>query len=517
MADDYIFGPPICKVILLSKCQASAIMSVFQAIESHLTGVIMLEVFRKKGVNKTILWIISVVVISSFVLWGAAYRYDTGNSVGTMYGQNVSRNDFMRAYDDAQDQAIRVYGDRYFRNQGKIDLEQETWDRMILIKEAERRGVTVSDQEVVAFIASLPFVETNGQFDQVEYSLVLQRVFNRSSHDFENGVRKQLMIKKLLDQVAPEAPVSDAQLKAEYDKRNEKLTLAYVLFKASDFARNAQASDDELKKYYDLHKEEFREPPSIVLKYVQTKDKALADTLSKELTPGADFEAVAKPLKLEVKTSSAFSQDAPILTFASNPDNIDKLFKMKPGEYSPILEAPDGWQIVQIKDKNESAVPPLEAIKDKVKDAVLVEKGFALAKPQADKALGAIRETLKTKDFKQAATDLGLKPEETPAFGRRDYIANTGLVQEFQQEADALNMAKRLSGVISTSQGPAIIYLQKMEKPDNAQFESDKENFKEMLSAEKRSQVLITFMSELRAKADVKSRIKHQSRTGQAD
>ena len=117
---------------------------------------------------------------------------------------------------------------------------------------------------------------------------------------------------------------------------------------------------------------------------------------------------------------------------------------MKPGEYSPPLEAPDGWQIVQLKEKNESAIPALQDIKDKVKDAVLLEKGFALAKPEADKALIALTEALKTKDFKTAATGLGLKVEETPAFGRKDYIANTGLIQEFQQEADELNTDKKI-------------------------------------------------------------------------
>ena len=165
--------------------------------------------------------------------------------------------------------------------------------------------------------------------------------------------------------VAPEVALSDAQLKKEYQKRNEKITLEYVLFSASDFAKNAAAGDDEIKTFYEQHKEQFRLPPTIVLNYVQTKDKALADTLSKELTPGTDFAAVAKTLKLEVKTSSAFTQDAPILTFASNPDNVVKFFQMKPGEYSRPLEAPDGWQIVQLKEKNDSAIPALQDIKTK--------------------------------------------------------------------------------------------------------------------------------------------------------
>ncbi|MDE2027895.1 MAG: SurA N-terminal domain-containing protein [Candidatus Omnitrophica bacterium] len=471
----------------------------------------MLEVFRKKGVNQTILWVITVIVILSFGVFWTANRYDTGvNSVGTMYGHSVSRQDFEQAYDDARDQDIRTYGTDFFKNSAKFDLEAQAWDRLILLREARKRGIRISDAQVVDAIASMPFFQTGGKFDEVRYEETVQSPdgFDRPTHDFEEGVRRQLMIKKLVDQVAPEKTFTDAELRNIYDKRNEKITLQYVLFNAADYAKNVPVTDEGINKYYQQHHEEFAAPPSIVLNYVQTKNKALAQALSRQLVPGSDFAATAKKLNLEVKTSAAFTQDQPILTFAYNPDNIQKFFAMEPGEYSPVLEAPDGWQIVQLKEKHPSSIPALKDIKDKVKEALLLEKGFSLAKPQADKALAALTKALKTKDFKTAATDLGLKVQETPAFGRREFIASTGLIAEFQQEVDELNADKRLSGVIATSQGPAIIYLEKEQKPSKAEFDSDKENFREMLGAEERNQLLVAFITRLRAEADVHSRIK---------
>src|SRR5277367_3168479 len=99
----------------------------------------MLEVLRKKGVNKTILWIIAIIIILSFGVFGTAYRIDNiVNSAGTMYGHSVSTKDFQQAYLDARDQAIRLYGDEYFKNGGRIDMQQEAWDRLMLLKEAEK-------------------------------------------------------------------------------------------------------------------------------------------------------------------------------------------------------------------------------------------------------------------------------------------------------------------------------------------------------------------------------------------
>src|SRR5277367_6048627 len=106
----------------------------------------MLEVLRRKGVNKTILWIIAIVIILSFGVFGTAYRLDnTVNSAGSMYGHNVSIKDFQQAYLDAHDQALIMYG---YKNLNKLDLEQETWDRLMLVQEAQKQGIQVSDQEV---------------------------------------------------------------------------------------------------------------------------------------------------------------------------------------------------------------------------------------------------------------------------------------------------------------------------------------------------------------------------------
>jgi len=167
----------------------------------------MLEILRKKGVNKTILWIIAIVIILSFGIFGTAYRVDNIlNSAGTLYGRSVSIKDFQRAYYDARDQAIRTYGEEYFKNGNRLDMEQETWDRLMLLKEAENRDIRVTDQEIVAFIAAVPFFQRNGQFDQSLYEAIVQNpnLFDRPTHDFEEGVRKQLMIKKLMDAVAPD-------------------------------------------------------------------------------------------------------------------------------------------------------------------------------------------------------------------------------------------------------------------------------------------------------------------------
>src|SRR5262249_10618980 len=146
----------------------------------------------------------------------------------------------------------------------------------------------------------------------------------------------------------------------------------------------------------------------------------------------------------------------------------------KQGEYSPALETPDGWQVLKIKERKESSVPEFDQIKADVKTALLMDKGFALAKTKADNALKPIQEGLKAKTFKELAEAQVAKVDQPPLFGRGEYIANMGLIAEFQEATLKLNMQNRLSDVLTTSQGPAIIYLENVEPIDEKQFESDK-------------------------------------------
>ncbi len=475
-------------------------------------GVNMLDILRKKGVNKTILWVVATIIILSFGVFGTAYRLDnTVNSAGTMYGKSVSIKDFQKAYQDARDQAIILYGERFFKVSNMLNLEKEAWDRILLLQDAKKHGVKVTDADVAQFIASLPFFQRDGKFDQSLYLMIVKNrsIFDRTPHDFEEGIRSHLIIRNFLDEVAGSFVLSDEAFKQEFQKRNEKLTLSYILLDAATYAKGLSASDEEVTKFYTERKEQFKTAPSISVDYVQLKDKTAAFNLSAELTAQAKFEDLAKKYKTEIKTSNAFTHDQPILTFASNPEVIDALFGMKPGEYTKPQEVPDGWQIIRLKEKKDATIPAFEDIKDKVKETLLLQKGFEIAKTKADETLKAIKDT-KSNDFKSVAASLGFKVEKTPPFSRGEYIAQMGLIREFQEEAAKLTMNNQLSSVIATSQGPAILYLENIEPVSDEQFKAEEENFRQMLTAQRHNERIMEYLTKLRLEANITSKIKYR-------
>ncbi len=487
----------------------------------------MLDILRHKGVSRKILWGVAVIIILSFGVFGTAYRMDNVvNSAGSIYGRSVSLRDFEKAYMDSHDQAIITYGDRFFKMGQMLDLEREAWTRLIMLKEAKKQNITVTDQEVVDYIASIPFFQQAGKFDQRVYEGIVRNpsIFGRKPKDFEEGARRYLIVKKLLDQAAGETAITPEELKKEYVLRHEKIKLDYVLFSPEDFKKDLNVTDEEAQKFYNDRKDSFQEPPMVNVQYVhlfnpekaddkQKQDiKKIAIDIAHELTPKADFAAVAQKHNQTVKDSGFFTQEQPLLTFAWSPEFVDKIFAMKVGETSSPQESPDGWQIIKIKEKKEALVPPYAQITAKVKAALITQKAFDAATAKAEEAQKTIQEQVKTKDFKSVVEGMGLKLEETTPFSRGEYINAPGLIAEFQQESMNINQTRPLSGVVPTSQGPVILYLSSTEVVDDKKFEEDKTDFEQMMLAQRRNQAISTFVNKTKFEAKLKTDLKNKIR-----
>ncbi|MDO8675765.1 MAG: peptidylprolyl isomerase [Candidatus Omnitrophota bacterium] len=477
----------------------------------------MLSILRHKGVSKKVLWFITVIIVLSFGVFGAASGWDSTNSAGKIYGQSVSLRDFERAYMDSRDQALILYGDQLSKLGDRLDLENEAWDRLILSREAKKRGIKVSDAEVAALIAAFPFFQREGRFDRYLYEELVRNpgAFGRKPHDFEEGMRNRLMIKKMLDGVTGPMVIADDEVKQEYARRNEKIRLDYVIINPADFSAGLEASEKEIKEYYDRNAETLRAPATVNVQYViiALPDKKEAQAFAKALTPSADFVAAAKQAGYEAKESGPFTKDQPLLTFAWSPDLVEKLFAMKAGATTPLLEMPDGWQIARVKEHKDSAVPDLAVIKEAVQKTVIAQKAYAKAQAKAEEVLRSIKESVATgKDFKTSCQALNLDVRQTPEFSHGEYNPALGFAAQLQEASLKLEENNRLTDTVATPQGPAIAYLSSVVKVKDEDFEGEKDNYRQMLSARKRSQILTAFVTRLKLEAKLQSNVKDKIR-----
>ena len=184
----------------------------------------MLRQLRQKKVMKRILWGLAVIIIPAFVLWGAGSLGERRNYAGIIFGKKVSLREYVNAWEAAKNEALMAYGSKFYEIVDRLDLDNQAWDRLIMLREAKRKRIKVSDSEVISFISRIPFfLDKDGSFDRRKYEIILSNTFRRSPRKFEEDIRESLMIIRLSRGVVKDIPISEADSEEAVQKRIQAL------------------------------------------------------------------------------------------------------------------------------------------------------------------------------------------------------------------------------------------------------------------------------------------------------
>ena len=190
----------------------------------------MLKLMRKKGFAKKIILAIAIVIIFTFGFMGTAYLV-TGsggtNYAGKIFGKKIPVEDFNKIYQNARIQAVRQYGFNLNKVAHLLNLEAQTWDLLILLHEAKKRKIKISNDEIVNSIEKDNSFKKNDQFDVLLYNTILRNLQIRP-RDYEENVRDNLKIAELYKQVTSSVVLVDEDVFKEYQNRNEKIQTSYV-------------------------------------------------------------------------------------------------------------------------------------------------------------------------------------------------------------------------------------------------------------------------------------------------
>ncbi len=252
-------------------------------------------------------------------------------------------------------------------------LSEQVWSEMvsdvIMGKELSSRKIGVTDGEVVEYIRTNPLPElmqepalqTDGRFDYDKYMSALAdpRMAPLVS-ELELDARSKIPNFKLFMEVASLYKLTDNELKLNYKAAEEKATVEYVRFATDSLVQDSEApvSDEEIRKYYDEHKDNFRRPDlaSISLALLPilpgSKDTAqVRDTLLAVLERFKKGESWDS-LTLQYSQDPFASSGGDLGWFAKG-DIQDSLmsgiaFTMKPGEISAPVFGTDGIFILRL-------------------------------------------------------------------------------------------------------------------------------------------------------------------------
>jgi peptidyl-prolyl cis-trans isomerase D len=231
----------------------------------------MLKALRKKGSVKAIMWILAIIIVPAFVLWGAGsmIRDRAQGYAGKIFNKVISLEDYLRSWEASRDQALMIYGRLFEQIAPYLDLDNQAWDRLILLEETRKQRIKVADDELIQRIRDFPMFQKDGAFDPKIYDWILKYYFRTTPIKFEEEMRQSIKISKLVEKIYNQINLTEAQLKDEFVKANEKAKFSYLLVEAESFLSQVAAIEEkELLDYYAKNQESFRRPESIKVEYI---------------------------------------------------------------------------------------------------------------------------------------------------------------------------------------------------------------------------------------------------------
>ncbi len=424
----------------------------------------MLNYIRNSGMAKVFLWGILIAFIATiFYSWGAGGEFGGANkTVATVNGMEIKANEFERAYGNI----INFYRDQ-FRGQfsqemaAKLKLKENALDALIqnrlVILEAEKLNLLVSDQELAESISKQPQFQKDNKFSSSLYQNYLR--FSRiSTKNFEDSQRKNLLREKLEGVIKASTQITETEIQEAYKKENEKIKFKYIGFSKDYFKPANRPSDEEIQKYFESHKSQFEVPEQIQVQYVK---------LTPKMTEGT-IEIYEEDVKDYYDTNEA------------------KYFIKKQYKASHILI------------KSDTSLPFGEDLSEEEKERLLNDADEK-TKIKADEILKQIKEGA---DFAEMAKKHSADTASGNNGGSLGQFSQGLMIPEFEAALDLLKPGE-LGGPVKTMFGFHIIRLEEMKEEHSKPLTEVQEEIKKILKKDKARKRIRRIAKKIRKAAGV--------------
>lgn len=409
----------------------------------------------------------------------------------------------------------------------------------------------VSDQVVKTFANP----ETNQFIGTEEYRRRLA-LSGMNVNEYEKSVREGVTANKVRSYLISGEQVSDKEIEESYKKENTKVEVAYAIVDRDKVKDTFKPSDDELKSYYESHKDSFKaDEPTRKVDYIfistdevgknmvitdadlreeynsskqfeyrasiirrdvlASTDEATVQTKIEEITkrvkPAAgtnakpeDFAVVAKAESQDAKTAKS-GGDIGWVRKDSNRTGAwqQRIYTsgLKVGDIDGPFRDGQSWYLLKVTEQREI---PFEQMKATLRAGVSNRKAYGEASKLADKAYEKATEY---KDIRKAADEIAKDPllkttgdkliKSTPYFKNGDTLPSIGSSPQFEEAVGTLKKSE-IGDKVGISGGlavPQVVDI--LEKGTLLSFEQARNQVENKLRQEKEPNLALAKAQEL--------------------
>ena len=238
---------------------------------------------------------------------------------------------------------------------------------------------------------------------------------------------------------------------------------------------------------------------------MQIADQQITDRaqqLDDRIDNPGDLDEAAGELGLMVQESGLFQRQDPVPGLGAAPQVADAAFQLADGAVSDALASPRGPVFIAVVEKKDPYVPPLEEVKDRVREDLIRTRATDLSRQRA----GAVAASLKdAKDFAAAAKAQGLEAKETQLVGRESALPDIGVSPEVDKVAFVLP-AGGVSDPVQTADGTVIVRVMERDPVTPEEFRIARERFRAELLNERRGQFFTAYMTKAKTRMSIEVR-----------
>ena len=435
----------------------------------------MLSAMRKHAGSWIIKFILGAVILAFIPFGYGIYQDRRDVEVASVDGDPVYYDDYNQIYNNLIAQMRQSFGDALNEQTIQmLNLKKQAMDRLIdeklLLAEARRLNLKISDEELAASIAGIEAFQTAGAFDARRYAYILER--NRiTQEDFEARQKQAMLVAKLNRLITAGTKVSEAEAAEWYRWNNASVNIDFVVFspdrykgikptdeemrdyfeKQSDaykteaqiktrylrfspetYRSKSDPTEEEVRQYYDNNEAEFFTPKTVEARHILInvendasdadveKARKKAEDVLKLARGGEDFAELAKrysegPSGQNGGYLGSFKKEAMVKPFS------DAAFGMQPGEISDLVKTRFGWHIIKVENVNEASTRKFEEAREGIRDKLIDETAQAMAQEEAEQVYDV---TFVGEDLERNAKDRKLTLHETDFFVRSKGPAN---------------------------------------------------------------------------------------------
>jgi peptidyl-prolyl cis-trans isomerase D len=422
----------------------------------------MREYFR--GLKFVLLIVIVAFVATSVVYFGsdAVGRRGMGdNAVASVNGEEIPVERFRRTYQSYVEFYRQIYKDRMTSDMAeKLGIPQQVINDLVqealIIQQATREGVTVTDDEVRARIQEIRAFQADGRFARERYLQVLRQV-RVDPADFEADQRRDMVRRRMEGLVKDGVKLSPDELQQAYGFRKDRVRAAWASIEIAPLMAGITVADGDLEPYvkshqaqltraerrkiqyvllspkafaepvpdavaeayYTEHPAEFEKPRRLRAAHVlvrvppvggsdaENASRAKVEDVIKRARAGEDFAKLAREVSEDTGTAPQGGDLGFVGPGEMVPQFEQAVFALKKGEISPApVRTPFGYHAIKILEVQEGGRSPYKEVAVKIKDKLLAERSDRAAGAKADQIRAPLQAA---KDFGAEAKTLGVE------------------------------------------------------------------------------------------------------------